>query len=126
MPHVLRNRQSGIVVNLYFLSGVEISSTGFKMTFHERIIALKDGTMRSASVSRVSISHPTLRRLVKKINQEQGSNEMFIEQWSARIAGPPRKKRYDAVNQRLRSIVENYDSTNMDIKSYLRAIAHNL
>ncbi|CAK8695476.1 unnamed protein product [Clavelina lepadiformis] len=64
---------TGIVVNLYFLSGVGMSSTGFKMIFHERIL-------------------------------------------SAGIAGPPRKKRYDVVNQRLKSIVENYDSTNIDIK----------
>ncbi|CAK8697796.1 unnamed protein product [Clavelina lepadiformis] len=80
----------------------------------------------NAFSKRVSISHPTLRRLVKKIKQEQGSNEIFIEKLNAGIAGPPRKKRYDAVNQRLKSIVENYDSTNININSYLRAIAHNL
>ena len=80
----------------------------------------------NAFSKRVSMSHPTLRRLVKKIMQEQGSNEMVIEQSNAGIVGPPLKKRYDAVNQRLKSTVEVYGSANMDIRSYLRAIAHNL
>jgi len=42
---------SGVVVNHCFLSGVGMSSTGSNMTFYERTTALKDGTMRSASVS---------------------------------------------------------------------------
>jgi len=46
---------SVVVVNLYFLSDVGLSSTGFNMTFHERITALEDGTMRSASVSQYPI-----------------------------------------------------------------------
>jgi len=58
--------------------------------------------------------------------QELGSNEIVIEQLNAGIVGPPRKKMYGAVNQRLKGIVELYDSTNLDINSYLRAIAHNL
>ena len=58
--------------------------------------------------------------------QEQGSNEIVIEQLNAGIVGPPWKKMYGAVNQRLKGIVELYDSTNLDINSYLRAIAHNL
>jgi len=58
--------------------------------------------------------------------QEQGSNETVIEQLNSAIVGPPRKKVYDAVNQRLKGIVELYYSTNLDINSYLRAIAHNL
>ena len=68
----------------------------------------------NAFSTRVSISHPTLRRLVKKIMQEQGSNQIVIEQLNAGIVGPPRKKMYDAVNQRLKGIVELYDSTNLD------------
>jgi len=75
---------------------------------------------------RVSMSHPTLRRLAKKIMQEQSSNEIVIERLNAGIVGPPLKNRYDAVNQRLKIIVEVYDSANMNIRSYLRAIAHNL
>jgi len=81
---------------------------------------------RNAFSKRVSMSHPTLRRLVKKIMQEQGSNEIVIEQLNAGIVGPPRKKVNDAVNQRLKGIDELYHSTNLDINSYLRAIAHNL
>jgi len=46
----------------------------------------------NAFSKRVSISHPTLRRLVKKIMQEQGSNEIVTEQLNAAIAGPPQKK----------------------------------
>jgi len=56
--------------------------------------------------------------------QDQVSNEIVIEQLNAGIVGPPRKKVYDAFNQRLKGIVQLYDSTNLDINSYLRAIAH--
>ena len=82
----------------------------------------------NAFSKRVSISqsHPTLRRLIKKIMQEHGSNETVIEQLNAEIVGPPLKKVHDAVNQRLKGIVELYDSENLHIDSYLRAIAHNL
>jgi len=58
--------------------------------------------------------------------QKQGSNEIVIDQLNAGIVGPPRKKVYHALNQRLKGIVELYDSTILDINSYLRAIAHNL
>jgi len=57
---------------------------------------------------------------------EQGSNEIVIEQLTAGIVGPPRKKAHNAVNQRLKGIIELYDSTNLDTNSYLRVIAHNL
>jgi len=60
-----------------------------------------------------AISHLTLRRLVKKIMREQDSNEIVIEQLNAGIVGLPRKKVYDAVNQRLKGIVELYDPTNL-------------
>jgi len=61
---------------------------------------------------RVSISHPTLRRLVKKIMQRQSSNEIVIEQMNDGIVVPPRKNGYDAVNQRLKFTVELFYDSN--------------
>jgi len=58
--------------------------------------------------------------------QEQGSSKMLIEQLNAGIVNPSRKKRYYAVNQWLKCIAEVYESTNLDIRSYLRAFSYNL
>ena len=74
---------------------------------------------------RVSIPHPTFRRLVKKIQQEQGGNEVFIRQLACGFNGSPMKKRYTVINERLKMIVNGYSSTSPVIP-YLRAIAHNL
>jgi len=51
---------------------------------------------------------------------------MLIEQLNAGIVNPSRKKRYYAVNQWLKCIAEVYESTNLDIRSYLRAFSYNL
>ena len=74
---------------------------------------------------RVSITHPTIRRLSAKLVKEQASNELLLEQVLARIPQPPPKKKYELVNLRLKDIVSKIDTYENTIM-YLRAIAHNL
>ena len=74
---------------------------------------------------RVSITHPTIRRLSSKLVKEQASNELLLEQVLACIPQPPAKKKYESVNLRLKDIVSKID-TYQNMIMYLRAIAHNL
>lgn len=73
----------------------------------------------------VTITHPTLHRLVLKLQKEQSSFEIVIEQCLAGFEPPKKKKKYDIINQRISNIVSNYE-TYEDKLQYLRAIAHNL
>ena len=58
---------------------------------------------------RVGITHPTIRRLVNKIRKEQANNEIILGQLSAGVSVGPPKKRYQALNMRLKEIVGDLD-----------------
>ena len=75
---------------------------------------------------RVGITHPTIRRLVNKIRKEQANNEITLVQLSAGVSVRLPKKRYQALNMRLKEIVGNLDLNAESFLNFLRAIAHNL
>ena len=75
---------------------------------------------------RVGITHPTIRRLVNKIRKEQANNEITLVQLSAGVSVRLPKKRYQALNMRLKEIVGDLDPNAESFLNFLRAIAHNL
>ena len=73
---------------------------------------------------RIAITHPTKQKLIYKIRKEQDQNELLLEQLLAGMTIRPRSKKYELINIRIISIVENFDR--YSILDFLRAIAHNL
>jgi hypothetical protein len=72
----------------------------------------------------VQIAHPTLPRLVVKLQKEQSINQMIVERLIAGEDPPLRKKKYRDLDRRLRSVVLDYGHrTSID---YLRGCSHNI
>ena len=72
---------------------------------------------------RVSITHPTFSKLVKKIKDEQASTEFILEQSALGANIEQINKKYIQINERIRKIHATYNKD--EGLSYLRAIAHN-
>ena len=79
--------------------------------WHKRFSALLGGT------------HPTIWRFVDAI-KEQSVTEMKINQLVAGNPSQPRRRKYRDLEQRLLSVVENYE--NNSVSEYLLGIAHNV
>lgn len=73
--------------------------------------------------SLLQCSNPTIFRCLNAIKMEQKRNEDFIARLSAGENPPPQKKKYKAVSDRIKRIVNNYNGQN--IEEYLRGLAHN-
>ena len=72
----------------------------------------------------VQIAHPTLPRLVVKLQKEQNINQMNVERMLAGEDPPLRKKKYRDLDRRLRTVVLDYENrTSID---YLRGCSHNI
>lgn len=70
-------------------------------------------------------SHPfDIWKFINCIKKEQNSNETKIEQYISGVDVKKPKKQYQDFVNRIKSIVENYDTAN--ILDYVRDIAHNL
>jgi hypothetical protein len=72
---------------------------------------------------RMSVTHPSLGRLVSKLRKEQASTELMIEQLDMGVR-MRKNKQYEAVNTRLQALVAGYGQE--DVLVFLRAVAHNL
>ena len=73
---------------------------------------------------RVTITHPTEDKLIRKLRSEQATTEMALEQVFQGNSIGRKNKKYAQVNDRLKKIVDRYSSEN--VLEYLHAIAHNL
>ncbi len=73
---------------------------------------------------RVSVRHPTLSKLIRKLRKEQASNELSIEQVNMGMDISRKNKKYDRVNERLKATVNGYNRENG--LQFLKAIAFNL
>nr|KAG5711699.1 hypothetical protein BaRGS_023463 [Batillaria attramentaria] len=72
---------------------------------------------------RMSVTHPTLGRLVSKLRKEQASTELMIEQHAMGVR-MRKNKQYEVVNTRLQALVARYAQD--DVLVFLKAVAHNL
>ncbi|XP_076471818.1 uncharacterized protein LOC143301423 [Babylonia areolata] len=72
---------------------------------------------------RMSVTHPTLGRLVSKLRKEQASTELMIEQRAMGVR-MRKNKQYEVVNTRLQALVARYAQD--DVLVFLKAVAHNL
>ncbi|KAG0724002.1 Bromodomain-containing protein 7 [Chionoecetes opilio] len=68
-------------------------------------------SMKKAFDQGVTIKHSTLCRFVGRLCKEQADNELLIDHANAGVVLPPTKKKYEYVNQRLKNLVEKYDTT---------------
>ena len=73
---------------------------------------------------RMTITHPTLCRLVSKLRKEQSDWELTIEQVKSGVELRKPKKKYQSLNSRLKCITEKYNEYQRI--DFLRAIASNL
>ena len=73
---------------------------------------------------RVSVKHPTIPKLLRKIRKEQASNEILLEQAAMGMNISRNNNTYVRVNERLKILVRNYNRN--EGLSFLKAIAHNL
>ncbi|KAK7479733.1 hypothetical protein BaRGS_00029009, partial [Batillaria attramentaria] len=71
----------------------------------------------------MSVTHPTLGRLVSKLSKEQASTELMIEQHAMGVR-MRKNKQYEVVNTRLQALVARYAQD--DVLVFLKAVAHNL
>ena len=71
----------------------------------------------------MSVTHPTLGRLVSKLRKEQASTELMIEQHAMGVR-MRKNKQYEVVNTRLQALVARYAQD--DVLVFLKAVAHNL
>ena len=71
---------------------------------------------------RVSVTHPTLSKLVKKIKSEQACTELILEQAALGANVEKVNKKYIRVNERIKKIHATYNKD--EGLSYLRAMAH--
>ena len=74
---------------------------------------------------RVGVSHPTVRKLVEKIQKEQADNELLLQQVRAGAHVRAPKRIYRQLDGRLVDIVEHIDHYHNNV-TFLRFIAHNL
>ena len=72
---------------------------------------------------RLNVTHPTLAKLLRVIRNEQACNEILIEQAFAGIDISRPNKKYDAINDRMKSIFCSYDE--VEGLTFLRSLAHN-
>lgn len=72
----------------------------------------------------VNIAHPTLPRLIIKLQKEQNINGHNVESLLAGEEAPLRKKKYRDLDRRLRNIVLDYQ--NRTSIEYLRGCSHNI
>ncbi|KAL8601709.1 hypothetical protein ACOMHN_033885 [Nucella lapillus] len=72
---------------------------------------------------RMSVTHPTLGRLVSKLRKEQASTEIMLEQRAMGVR-MRKNKQYEVVNTRLQALVARYAQE--DVLVFLKAVAHNL
>ncbi|KAL8579458.1 hypothetical protein ACOMHN_026823 [Nucella lapillus] len=72
---------------------------------------------------RMSVTHPTLGRLVSKLRKEQASTELMLEQRAMGVR-MRKNKQYEVVNTRLQALVARYAQE--DVLVFLKAVAHNL
>lgn len=73
--------------------------------------------------NRLNVTHPTMPKLLKVIRSEQASNEMLIEQASIGIDISRPNKKYDAINDRIKTICRSYNKE--EGLAFLRSLAHN-
>ncbi|KAL8599902.1 hypothetical protein ACOMHN_016247 [Nucella lapillus] len=72
---------------------------------------------------RMSVTHPTLGRLVSKLPKEQASTEIMLEQRAMGVR-MRKNKQYEVVNTRLQALVARYAQE--DVLVFLKSVAHNL
>ncbi|KAL8604295.1 hypothetical protein ACOMHN_023665 [Nucella lapillus] len=72
---------------------------------------------------RMSVTHPTLGRLVIKLRKEQARTELMLEQRAMGVR-MRKNKQYEVVNTRLQALVARY--AQKDALVFLKAVAHNL
>ena len=77
----------------------------------------------NAFANRISIKHPSLTKLVKKIRIEQAANEIAMERILAGHVPEPAKRKYLDLNRRIEAVVETYYEKSLD--DFLTAIAYN-
>jgi hypothetical protein len=77
----------------------------------------------NAFANRISIKHPSLTKLVKKIRSEQAANEIAMERILAGHVPEPAKRKYLDLNRRIEAVVETYYEKPLD--DFLTAIAYN-
>lgn len=72
----------------------------------------------------VQIAHPTVPRLVVKLQREQNINRLNVERLIAGEDPPLRKKKYRDLDRRLRTVVLDY--SNRSCIEYLRGCSHSI
>ncbi|KAL8596260.1 hypothetical protein ACOMHN_021300 [Nucella lapillus] len=72
---------------------------------------------------RMSVTHPTLGRLVSKLRKEQASTKLMLEQRAMGVR-MRKNKQYEVVNTQLQALVARYAQE--DVLVFLKAVAHNL
>lgn len=70
------------------------------------------------------IAHPTLPKLIDKLQKEQSGNELTLERRLGGESPPPKKKKYRDIDRQLKKIVESYDYGNA--MEYLRLCSHKI
>lgn len=75
----------------------------------------------SAFATRVAIAHPTPKKLVEKIHREQSRFEVDVAHLLQGHQPKPKKACYRKLDERVKRIVQNYDSPQM--LDYLEKIA---
>ncbi|CAF1124278.1 unnamed protein product, partial [Didymodactylos carnosus] len=79
---------------------------------------------QSAFANRVSISHPTVAKLADKIRREQSKFEVDIAQIRQGHEPKPKKASYRKRDDRIKRLVNAYDTNHLD--EYLNSIAANV
>lgn len=72
----------------------------------------------------VNKAHPSIKALVPKLQLEESAVAQKIERNQAGHATRQKKKKYEAVDDRIKSVVDSYRNEN--IVQYLKNIAHNI
>jgi hypothetical protein len=78
----------------------------------------------SAFANRVSVTHPTIPKLTDKIRREQSKFEVDIAQIRQGCEPKPRKATYRKLDERIKRLVDIYDSNDLD--QYLTGLAANV
>ena len=69
-------------------------------------------------------SHPTIWRFIRNLHKTQRSRDLDYTQAENGVPQPAKKRKYVTVHERIKTLVEEYDSRSYI--EFLRAIAHNL
>ena len=78
----------------------------------------------NAFATRVSVTHPTIKKLAEKIRQEQSKFEVDIAQLLQGQQSKPKKSCYRKLDERIARVVREYDP--LQIPQYLKNIAANV